>query len=221
MAKIQSKGTCQLCKTSFNKGGMTRHLKSCIPKNIDSEGKRVRKRKFFHIVVSGYYDLEYWMHLAIPVSTTLETFDGFLRGIWLECCGHLSAFEIDGVRYSESPMGEYNEKSMNKKMGALLTPGTTFQHEYDFGSTTVLGLKVVSEFDAKIKHNLIEILARNDAPEIVCDKCEKMAAQICTQCIYDEAGWLCDDCAKDHECGEEMMLPVVNSPRVGVCGYCG
>ena len=33
--------------------------------------------------------------------------------------------------------------------------------------------------------------------------------------------WLCEDCAKTHECGEEMLLPVCNSPRLGVCGYCG
>jgi hypothetical protein len=32
---------------------------------------------------------------------------------------------------------------------------------------------------------------------------------------------LCQACAEDHECGEDMQLPVVNSPRVGVCGYAG
>jgi len=26
---------------------------------------------------------------------------------------------------------------------------------------------------------------------------------------------------KDHERGEKMLLPVVNSPRVGMCGYTG
>ena len=25
----------------------------------------------------------------------------------------------------------------------------------------------------------------------------------------------------EHECGAEVLLPVVNSPRVGVCGYSG
>jgi hypothetical protein len=32
---------------------------------------------------------------------------------------------------------------------------------------------------------------------------------------------LCDDCAADHEHDEEMFLPVVNSPRIGMCGYSG
>jgi len=32
---------------------------------------------------------------------------------------------------------------------------------------------------------------------------------------------VCEGCAGEHECGEEMLLPVVNSPRVGMCGYEG
>lgn len=34
-------------------------------------------------------------------------------------------------------------------------------------------------------------------------------------------GRLCDTCAESYECGEEMLLPVVNSPRVGMCAYDG
>src|SRR6266699_6043638 len=44
---------------------------------------------------------------------------------------------------------------------------------------------------------------------------------ICTQCIYKDKGYLCDTCARSHKCGEEMLLPLVNSPRAGVCGYTG
>ena len=200
---------------------MTRHLNSCIPKTMGSEDKQHRKRKFFHIVVMGYYKPEYWMHLAVSANAKLQIIDRFLRDTWLECCGHLSAFDINGLRYSVSPMGEYDERGMNKKIGEILGPGSVFHHEYDFGSTTVLGLKVPSEFEAKIKGDSIRILARNDAPDIKCEECGKMATQVCSQCIYGGAGWLCDDCVKDHECGEDMMLPVVNSPRVGVCGYFG
>ncbi len=221
MANKQSKGTCNLCKSSYSKGGMTKHLKSCIVKNMGTEDKHGRKRKFFHIAVSGYYEPDYWMHLAVPANMKLETLDQFLRGIWLECCGHLSAFQINDVRYSISPMEDYNEKGMGQKLSDIMEPGGIFHHEYDFGTTTELGLKVASEFKANMKGNSITILARNDVPEIKCDECEKTATEVCSQCIYDGAGWLCDDCSEEHECGEEMMLPVVNSPRVGVCGYCG
>jgi hypothetical protein len=27
--------------------------------------------------------------------------------------------------------------------------------------------------------------------------------------------------SEEHECGEEALLPVVNSPRMGMCGYTG
>ncbi len=33
--------------------------------------------------------------------------------------------------------------------------------------------------------------------------------------------FFCDEHAEEHACEEESLLPVVNSPRMGVCGYCG
>lgn len=40
-------------------------------------------------------------------------------------------------------------------------------------------------------------------------------------CLYEENGLLCERCAEKHHCGDEMWLPVVNSPRTGMCGYTG
>jgi hypothetical protein len=95
-------------------------------------------------------------------------------------------------------------------------------YEYDFGSTTDLVLRVVSVQNMKFQGKEIRLLARNEEPAIMCGECEKTrATQICTECFYGEGGWLCTKCAKKHRCGEEMLLPVVNSPRTGVCGYCG
>jgi hypothetical protein len=69
----------------------------------------------------------------------------------------------------------------------------------------------------------VELLARNDAPQIACDQCGtgKPATQICTECMYQTGGWLCDDCITTHDCDPAMLLPVVNSPRAGICGYTG
>ncbi len=42
------------------------------------------------------------------------------------------------------------------------------------------------------------------------------------ECLYDgRRGYLCEACLADHECDEEMFMPLVNSPRTGVCGYVG
>jgi hypothetical protein len=108
---------------------------------------------------------------------------------------------------------------MGEKMEDILTPGQKLIYEYDFGSTTELLLTVVSEVEGSIKKGKVEILARNEAPPIRCSHCEKPATTICTECIYDNQGWLCGDCARKHGCDDEMFLQLVNSPRTGVCGY--
>ncbi len=82
-------------------------------------------------------------------------------------------------------------------------------------------MKVVAERVGEAQGKSIQVLARNEAPLISCEVCGKPATEVCAQCIYEGAGWLCEACAEEHECGEEMLLPVVNSPRVGMCGYTG
>ena len=226
MTRQMSKGQCNLCGSTFSKSAMTKHLKSCKQKDQDSEtsspGRSPRKTKIFHLVVEGRYSSDYWMHLEVPADAVLEDLDSFLRRIWLECCGHMSAFTIEGKTYSVAPMTEFDDESMGARLDEVLNPGMKFRYEYDFGSTTYLAMKVVSQEQKQIKDETITVLARNEPPSIPCMSCGKIAAQVCTECLWsDSGGWLCDECAAEHECGEEMLLPVVNSPRVGVCGYTG
>jgi len=225
MSKNEMPGKCYLCGGTFKKTGMTKHLKSCLSTNRDNspstKGKSMEQKKYLQISIEGRYDPDYWMHVEISAAAMLRDLDGFLRSIWLECCGHLSAFTIEGTRYSVSPMTEFKEKSMAAKLSDVLRPGVRFFHEYDFGSTTELVLKVVSERMIQGKSKKVRVLARNYPPEIKCVSCGKPATRVCVECIYDEGGWLCEDCASSHECGEDMLLPVVNSPRTGVCGYTG
>ena len=96
-------------------------------------------------------------------------------------------------------------------------------YQYDFGSTTELNIKAVNIYRGKAENKEnIRIITRNSQPVIPCDECGKHpAVEICTECEWQEGGWLCETCAEDHDCDKEMMLPVVNSPRTGVCGYIG
>jgi Plasmid pRiA4b ORF-3-like protein len=229
MARQTSKGTCTFCHGEFSKSAITRHLETCEQRAI-TEAKVGSKQKAqptrkLHLVVEGRDLPMYWMHLEVTASTTLTRLDRFLRNTWLECCGHLSAFEIEGVRYSvdtgmddEWDMGD---KSMRVRLDKVLSPGQTCSYEYDYGTTTELKLKVISEREVVAKGNAIQVLARNIPPLILGEICGKPATEVCSQCIFDDKGWLCDDCAEEHECGEEMLLPVVNSPRVGMCAYTG
>ncbi|MFO8058093.1 MAG: hypothetical protein R6V10_12420 [bacterium] len=225
MSERELTGKCYLCGRSFKKSGMTRHLKSCLAARSDQGSaagdKGFRGERFMHISIQGWRDDIYWMHVEISTEALLYDLDRFLRDIWLECCGHLSVFTILRTRYSVDPLAELDEEDMEVKMGEVLAPGMKFFHEYDFGTPTLLELKVISERVAPAGSESLRLLARNDPPDIECDVCGKPATQVCVACVYDEAGWLCDDCARNHECGEDMLLPVVNSPRTGECGYCG
>ncbi len=193
----------------------------------------------------------YWMHIEIPAASKLTKLDDFLRNIWLECCGHLSQFEIEGVRYAidnlygqsldldfspddEKPilapagsrfptMFPITKRMSKFKLDDLLKPDMKFSYEYDFGSTTDLTLKVISEREAQINKSYdIKILVRNIAPEIMCDVCgKKVATHLCME-VYDDKGALCLSCAKKHPHDHyDMLMPIVNSPRTGVCGYTG
>jgi len=198
---------------------MGRHLNACKRKTYAS-GAKTAKRTAFHLLVEGRYQPEYWMHVEVPASATLDVLDRFLRDTWLECCGHMSEFEIDGTRYSVEPM-DMDDESMDVKLSNVLSPGMKFEHAYDFGSTTHLRLKVVSEDESDLAGRKVRVLARNEPPVIPCGTCGKPATKVCVECAYSEEGWLCDECAAKHTCGEDMFLPVVNSPRTGVCGYTG
>jgi len=234
MTRQTSKGKCSFCNAIFSKAAMTKHLKSCKQRKAALEAslkkKGFRKTKIFHIVVEGRYLPEYWMQIEAPANVTLEDLDEFLRDIWVECCGHMSAFTIQGERYTTGSgidamwidlFGLDAERNMDVALGKVLVSGMKFRYEYDFGTTTELTLKVVAEREGKIGGEPIQLLARNEPPLITCEGCGKIATQVCSQCIWNNRGWLCDGCARKHECGEDMLLPVVNSPRVGMCGYTG
>jgi len=227
MEKQVSEGKCNLCGEPFSKIEMTKHLNLCKERKTaqTSTGEKAQKVKTFHLLVEGKDQTEYWLHLEVPVSASLHHLDDFLRRIWLECCGHLSAFRIGETTYMSHP--EHGDESMNTKLYGILQPGLKFYHEYDFGTTTELALKVISEGESEIKGKKIQIqlLARNNPPAIPCGSCGKPATQICMECSYEPTGWLCDECAKKHNCSkyfdEDRLLPVVNSPRTGQCGYTG
>ena len=196
---------------------MTRHRSKCGQAEALAAAETKESAPALHLVVEGKWAKAYWMHLAVPAAAPLSKLDSFLRHFWLECCGHLSAFDIGGIRYAISPMED--ERGMRTPLGRVVDVGTNFLYEYDFGSTTTLSLKVVGFWGRATPKKDVELLARNDPPQVNCNRCETQSATlICTGC---EGIWLCQPCAEAHDCGEEYLLPVVNSPRAGVCAYSG
>ncbi len=229
MTKQISRGTCALCQGEFSKAAMTKHLEACqrrVAAAVAAAGhKPGRIMNHFHLIVEGRDLPLYWMHLEVRTELTLADLDRFLRVTWLECCGHMSAFDIGGHRYVSGTGSffatEPGEQSLRVPLDRVLHPGLVGFYEYDFGTTTELRLKVLAEETREATGQPIQLLASNTPPLIPCGVCGKPATSVCSQCVYEEEGWLCADCARTHACGEEMLLPVVNSPRVGMCAYAG
>ncbi|NWJ97157.1 MAG: hypothetical protein HXX20_15340 [Chloroflexi bacterium] len=232
-------GKCSFCQEKFGKEEMIAHLERCpqrykqaplivaIPK---LSHKKWPQTRYFHLVVEGSYRSAYWMHLEIPAYASLVNLDSFLRYIWLECCGHLSAFEIGPFLYvsmldEESTAKEKNMRGARLEM--IMAVGHEFTYEYDYGTTTHLKLKVVGEREGEAigKQSTVCLMARNEPPVITCEKCAKGkeadSTQICMECIWDIGGWLCEKHANAHKKHADYLRPVVNSPRVGKCGYTG
>ncbi len=329
------KGTCNFCNVEIDKSKMTQHLKYCkqrLTVNVAADASaeasaEAVKTKFFHIIAEGRHNPQYWMHIEIPASDALEELDYFFRVTWVECCNHLSAFQIGDISYSDDPEDFYfadeegedegeeatgeakeeeegdqeprrvleleelppqlvealtpelllrlrefsnademvaflreelktfpkdiyfrafagddsdrklvlkqmliqqlidmlEDRSLGVPLEKVLKVGQKFRYEYDFGSTTELILRVAGERDGFLVGELdeVRILARNLPPEIMCMTCGKPATKVAAG--YDYWGVMehafCDDCAK--KVHEDAWLPIVNSPRVGVCGYTG
>lgn len=114
----------------------------------------------------------YWLVIEVKDTATLKDVDQFLRNIWLECCGHLSAFEIDGLSYksfpgTDSPWGRA-VKSMKYKLKTVFQKGMSIGYEYDFGSTTELVVDVKDQRTGDDKKEKILILSRNNPPVFGC-----------------------------------------------------
>ncbi len=229
MKALHSEGTCIFCGETFAKAGISRHLNT----HLNEKGKLNPPGKSFHIRVEA---AEMFLNIWIDGKTKIEEFDLFLRDIWLECCGHMSAL-IDLKKRESERRSDFNfsdddnytvpgEISKKEKASNVFFTGIKLMYEYDFGSTTCLDVKGISEFSFAADESLI-LLSRNEPLEILCDICKKKAAtQICSVCAgYDEA-LFCKECAKNHkkkcaDFADYARMPVVNSPRMGVCGFTG
>src|ERR1700676_2284235 len=130
MSKQQSMGKCNLCGEIADQAFMTRHLSACCQSEASGLLPASEKRPSapsFHLAIAGRDAKAYWMHVAVPVTAPLSKLDDFLRHTWLECCGHLSAFEIGDNRYASEPMGK--EMSMRARLSQVLEVGMKFLYE--------------------------------------------------------------------------------------------
>lgn len=204
-------GVCLLCEKEYSGSGMTRHIKTCA-KNRRKPGDT----GYFLIRVCDADDPDFWMYLEVKEDASLKHIDQFLREAWVDCCGHMSVFCIGEEEYFSRCMEE-GDLTMSAKLNELLRNGKKFHYEYDFGSPTRLNLQVVDQYTAKNRRKKVELLARNIMPRYACVSCGKPAQMVFRPCGEPiEKSVYCLECAENME---EPMLPLLNSPRTGVCGY--
>ncbi len=206
----ENPGTCSLCGAGSTPRKMLSHLATCAPAH-DAPG---RAETLVQLRFRPSGDSRYWLRLEAGADALLEDVDALLRKVWLECCGHLSAFFVGR-----------EELIMEAKVGSVFAvPGFRFDYKYDFGSTTILAGTVVGTRKGSLGTAQARLLARNNFVPQPCSKCSAPASAVCTACLESgeaDNAFFCDRHSKDHRCSTWAFLPVVNSPRMGVCGYSG
>ena len=166
-----SPGRCHLCGIAVRAEDVRAHAQSCVWAAF--------QRKF----ANNYFDSRHpgngtiliwvrgdevrqWMMLAVRADTSLRQLDQFLRDLWLECCGHMSYFEIGGTRYGArvrssggtrlvgADMAEPDERHMMSTVKEKVRRGERFRHEYDYDYdySTSLDLECVAVLPAPYDH---------------------------------------------------------------------
>ncbi len=215
----QTRGKCIFCERELTAGGLIRHLQACDRRQaaID-KAQKGREQKLYHLYVKNARNTDFWLHLEINSTATLKDLDQYLRSIWLECCGHLSQFT-----YGQNPWG--TEISMTRTLKKVMEQDLEFTHVYDFGTSTQTLIKVSDQRRGRPLHeNPIYLMARNNLPEITCEECNKRAKWLYEDYndLYSGTIPLCEEHLDNYpDDAEYNTVEIVNSPRMGICGYDG
>jgi hypothetical protein len=225
---VEMEGRCSLCGTGAGVRSMRYHVMSCGRVEPDSVPSVSGNGTSFVIFMMGANSIStYWLYAEMNGNSTLDDLDAFIRDTWVECCSHGSEFIVGDQRYvsGHAHHSGCTCAGMNVRANQILRKGTIMEYEYDFGSPTEIQILVVSErgVNGATAGSTVSLLARNNALYTVCSVCHVLAAtRICSSCSFEgEESLFCERCSGEHECGQERLLPVLNSPRTGVCSYTG
>ena len=156
-----SEGICHVCGNPLRADDVRSHAASCFMVAVRSRytvrdvDERYARSKPIMIWVRSE-ELRHWMMLIVQPTTSLRQLDQFLRDLWLECCGHMSHFQIGNIQYSacvpgpgdlpmfDTDLAEPDEQHMVHTVEETTAMGQQFRHEFDYGDTTCLDLECVA-----------------------------------------------------------------------------
>ena len=223
-----TRGNCIYCGKDYTRWGMTSHLGKCTERASAIEfydAGAEQLQKIVHLLVEDLWSTDYWLHLEIAGNATLDQLDQYLRVTWLECCGHLSHFLINGTFYDREidiERAVEESESMFTQIAEAFRQGTVAGHEYGFWATTHLRITPLAVRSGNWVGKPIRMLARNNTPTMKCMVCHKQADWICAECLSEDRNcFLCGQHVEQHSHEDAMVLPAVNSPRIGMCDYYG
>lgn len=160
-------GKCYICGSNVTYRTVARHVDKCMRNRIAIKGTASNDKTFL-LKIKGKYTSHYFLYLLVDACVTLKELDRYLRNIWLECCGHLSCFNIKEEVYESYPDEAFNpeeEMDIEVEVGVLFYEGLSFTHKYDYGSTTTLELRVMHVYPSLEERKGITLLARNEGQD--------------------------------------------------------
>ncbi len=201
-----SKINCTFCNTKFGIKAFKNHLEDCI-----SETQNTKSGYLIEFSSSSYITKKYYSMFAIfGLNCTFKHIDKFLKNKWCECCNHMSILNVCCLTNDK-----FNCDSI--KFNILISKyenADHFNYEYDMGTTTKITFKIIKKLDGIETNNNVELVYQNEVHKLKC-KCKKEALF-----IYEDA-LVCKECSLLIDEDEEIFTPIVNSPRIGLCGYVG
>ena len=193
-----SEGICHVCSSLLRADDVRSHAATCFTDAVrsryivrDVDERYARSQPLLIWVRSD--ELRHWMMLVVQPTASLRQLDQFLRDQWLECCGHMSHFEIGDTQYSacvpgpgdpprfDTDLAESDEQHMVHTVEETIAMGQKFRHEFDYGDTTCLDLELVALLPVPYEYvkefinppggaqghfdDFITVVARNLSPE--------------------------------------------------------
>ena len=221
MAATKQTARCHGCSALVSTKSARNHLTSCIQRA--GPGPNGTVPSMILVTATGDHPSArsaYLLCALLPGNATLRHIDNFLRKHWLECCGHLSLFRINGVRHHSDGFDEHPgmpASSMDQQAARVLTPHTEAHYEYDMGSTTHLRIRVspapaaASEWLRQHQLDPAAPVMQNIIPE-TCTGCGGPAGYTSSPEHTDWPDHRCDRCLPSHPV---HYRPLDNSPRDG------
>lgn len=215
-------GRCLYCGAEVTRTTAPAHLRECrerkaVMKRKTNQRRPVYQAEVYYLRAEATDWPEFWLDLEVRGEAQLQDLDDYLRAIWLECCGHMSAFTLGG----------WGTPQLAKEgfVGDVFRHRAKIRHVYDFGTESWTTLKRISVRQGQTATlRPISLMVRNQLPKVVCLECGAPAQWLCSECVVeaDRMGFLCARHRKTHPHDNYgAPLKVVNSPRLGLCGYTG